>query len=58
MHATHIRDITETPGSEDQGMLLCMALKDLFFTRPLLVIAGDIADFPNTEKYRQTQRVT
>ena len=33
----------------------CRALEDLFFVRPLLSRAGDVADFPNTQK--QTQRV-
>ena len=43
------------PGSGEQGTLHCRALQDLFFTRPLLVRAEDMADLPNTQK--QTDRV-
>jgi len=45
----------EVPGSGKQGKVRCRALQDLFFRRPLLSRAGDIADSPNTQK--QTQGV-
>ena len=48
VHATHTEDTLE-------GKLHCRALQDLFFIRPLLAKAGDVAYFPNTQK--QTQRV-
>ena len=54
MNATHIRDTPEAPLSSEQGTLNCRALQDLFFIMPLLSSAGDVADFPNTQK--QTER--
>ena len=43
------------PGSGEEGTLHCRAIQDHFFIRPLLARAGDIDDFPNTQK--QLQRV-
>ena len=37
-------------GSGEHGTLYCRALQDLFFIGPLLLRAGDIADFLNTQK--------
>ena len=50
MHTKHIGETPEVPGSGEEGTLRCRALQDLFFIRPLLSRAGDIADFPNIEK--------
>lgn len=34
-------------------MLHCRTLQELFFIKPLLLRAGDVADLPNTEKQMQ-----
>ena len=49
-HTTHIGDTSEALGSSKQGTWCYRAPQDLFFIRPLLSRAGDIADFPNREK--------
>ena len=54
IHKTLIEDTPEMKGSSEQGTLHCRELQDLLLIRPLLPMGGDVADFPETEK--QTQR--
>ena len=54
--AQHIGDTSEVPVSGDQRTLHCNAPQDLFFIRPLLSKAGDIADVPKILK--NSHRVT
>ena len=54
-HSNTQGEISEAPGSGEQMILHDRALKDLYFIRQLLLRAGNVANFPNTEK--QTQRV-
>ena len=53
VHATHIGDISEVPGSGEQGILHCRTPTNLFFVRILLSSTGNVADFPNTQKHRE-----
>ena len=55
VYATHISDTSKMTSSGKQGTLHYRASQDIFFKRPLLSKAGDLADFPNTKK--QIQRV-
>lgn len=48
-------DTPKVPGAGEQVTLYYRVLLDLFFIRPLLSTAGDVANFPNTKK--QIQRV-
>lgn len=47
VHATHIGNTTESPGSGEPGTLQGRALQNVLFIRLLPSEAGDIADFPN-----------
>jgi len=57
VHTTQRIDTPEVrwSGSGEQGTLYYRVLQDLFFMRPLLPRAKDLADIPNTQK--QTQGV-
>ena len=55
--STHIGDTLEALGSDEQGILHCKALHDLFFIRPLLSRTGDIDDFPNRNRQRELDKM-
>ena len=56
VHATHIEIPLKRQSLVNRGHC-CRALQDLFFIRPLLSRARDIADFPNTEKHRELEKI-
>lgn len=58
-HTQHTQETpSETPGSVEQRTLHHRAPQDLFFTRPLLLRAGDAADFHKTNKKKDTESLT
>lgn len=57
MHATHIGDALEEPGSGEPQTLHCRALQDLFFIKPPLSRAGNVAEFLNTEPGRELDKM-
>lgn len=50
----------DTPGSTrfwKKGTLYCRTLEDLFIIRPLLLRAEDVADFTNTKRQREVDKM-